>query len=332
MSESWKKLSVVLVGCGSIGKRHARILTALGIGKLHAFDTDKGQQEALIAESPGVQGLESLDEGLAKRPDAVFILTPPKLHIPQARAAVEAGCHVFLEKPLSDSLDGTDHLAELAKRSGRKAMVGLCFRYHQGLKEARRLLDSGAIGRLVSVRALFGEHLPEVRPDYRNLFSAKYLGAYDLMHDVDLAIWFADQPVRNISALHGTYSDIGIEAPDVVEILLGFKDRCMASIHLDFFQRPRRRQIDLIGTEGVILVEFASWDRYTLSVYTVTKAAWETRTEPTMRDDMFRAEDLEFLQAIAEDRPIACGIGEAAKSLSVIMEAQKQSRRALLNE
>ncbi len=325
MTEELQNLSLVLVGCGSIGKRHARILAALGVKTLYAFDVDRDQQASLVDLTPGVQGLGSLEEGLSKRPDAVFVLTPPRLHIPQAVTAIEAGCHVFLEKPLSDSLEGVDQLAAVAKRSGRKVMVGLCFRYHPALMEARRLLHSGAVGRLVSIRALFGEHLPEVRPDYRNLFSARYLGAYDLMHDVDLAIWFAGQPVRSVSALHGTYSDIGIEAPDVVEILMGFEDRCMASIHLDFFQRPRRRQIELIGTEGVILVEFASWDRYMLAVYAAKKAAWDTRTEPTARDDMFRAEDLEFLRAIAEDRPIACTIDEAAKSLRVIMDAQEQS-------
>jgi predicted dehydrogenase len=85
------------------------------------------------------------------------------------------------------------------------------------------------------------------------------------MHDIDLAIWYAGQPVRQVYSLNGTYSDIGIEAPDVVEILMGFKDRCLASVHLDFFQRPRRRQIELIGTDSAS--SNSAVDRCSVRVY-----------------------------------------------------------------
>ena len=149
-----------------------------------------------------------------------------------------------------------------------------------------------------------------------------YSGAFDLMHDIDLAIWFADQPVKSVNALYGSYSDIGIKAPDIVEILMGFEDRCMATVHLDFFQQPRRRQIELIGTDGVMIAEFASWDEYTLSVYQAGKAEWDIIKEKTIRDDMFRDEDLEFLQIVADDKPVICGISEACKSLEVVLAAQ----------
>jgi predicted dehydrogenase len=237
--------------------------------------------------------------------------------------AIHAGCHVLSEKPLSDTVKGIDDLIALAEQEDKKVMVGLCFRYHAGLVKAKGYLDSGRIGRLVSVRALMGEHLPDVRPDYRDLFSAKHGGAFDLMHDIDLAIWYAGQPVRQVYSLNGTYSDIGIEAPDVVEILMGFKDRCLASVHLDFFQRPRRRQIELIGTDGVILVEFARWDRCSVRVYEAARGAWEQEELDTDRDDMFRAEDREFLQAVAEDRPIACTVEEARRSVEVVLAAQQ---------
>ncbi len=185
-----------------------------------------------------------------------------------------------------------------------------------------RLLDLGPLF-LDRFRALMGEYLPDVRPDYRDLFSAKHGGAFDLMHDIDLAIWYAGQRVRQVYSLNGTYSDIGIEAPDVVEILMGFKDRCLASVHLDFFQRPRRRQIELIGTDGVILVEFARWDRCTVRVYEAARGAWEQEELATDRDDMFRAEDREFLQAVAKDKPIACTVEEARRSVEVVLAAQQ---------
>lgn len=315
------ELSALIVGCGSIGKRHARVLHEIGVRDLRACDPVAEQREALRVQVPTVKLYDSFEAGLNEKPTCVFLCTPPWLHVPQAIQAIRAGAHVFSEKPLSDSLEGVDELETLAARENKKVMVGLCFRFHEGLVKAKRFVDEGHIGRVVSIRALMGEHLPDVRPDYRTLFSAQKTGAFDLMHDIDLAIWFANQPVRRVQSTFGTFSDIGIAAPDVVELLIDFADRCVATVHLDFFQRPRRRQIEIIGTRGVVIVEFARWERCTVSLFEAGR--WLHDELATDRDDMFRAEDREFLQAIVEDKPMGCTIAEARKSLAVVLAAQK---------
>ncbi len=322
--EGWQGLSVLLVGCGSAGRRHARVLADLGVERIRAFDPDPRQLASLVDETPTVTLVGSLEEGLGASPDAVFILTPPRLHIAQSIMALEAGCAVFSEKPLSDSTTGVADLDALVERTGLTFMVGLCFRYHAGVLRARALMEAGAIGRLVSVRALLGEHMPDMRPDYRSLFSARYSGAFDCMHDIDLAVWFADQPVRTVHSVFGTYSDIGIEAPDVVEILIDFADRRVASIHLDFFQQPRRRSLELIGTDGVVVLEFASWDEYTLSHFSATDGTWHRVTARTRRDDMFADEDRAFLVAVAGGPPVTCTIAEAVRSIVVVELAQRR--------
>ena len=322
MVRPWRDLSILIAGCGSIGKRHARVLRDLGVQDVRACDPLLAQRESLLAASPQVRMYDSYETGLAEAPDAVLICTPPQLHVPMACQAIEAGCHVLSEKPLSDGLEGIDGLVALSASRQRKVMVALCFRYHEGLLKAKRSLEAGRVGRLVAIRALMGEHLPEVRPDYRTLFSARVGGAFDLTHEVDLAIWYANQPVRRVRAVSGSYSDIGIAAPDVAEILLDFEDRCVASIHLDFFQRPRRRQLELLCTQGVVLVEFARWDRCAVSLYDVSRGVWEHEELATDRDDMFRAEDAEFLRAVAEDLPISCSVTEARKSVEVIVAAR----------
>jgi predicted dehydrogenase len=310
---------VLIAGCGSIGKRHARILQGLGVKKIRACDPVPEQREKLAVET-SVEIFDSYDAGLASRPDAVFVCTPPKMHIPMARQAVDAGAHVFCEKPLSFSSAGISELDSAAQQSNRVVMTGLCFRYHDGLRKAKSLVESGRFGRLVSVRCLMGENLPSVRPDYRDLFSSKYSGAFDLTHEVDLAVWYASRPVRQVTCAAGTYSDIGIEAPDVAEILITFDAKCLASIHLDFFQLPRRRQTELICTGGVVMVEFASWDRCTVSAYEAG-GEWQHEAFPTARDDMFRAEDRVFLEAIAGTGAAECGIEDARISVEVIEQA-----------
>ena len=325
MADSWKALSVLIAGCGSIGKRHARVLTGLGVGDIRACDPIASQRDGLHRESPQVSILENFEEGLAGKPDAVLIGTPPKMHVPMAIQALEAGCHVLSEKPISDSLAGVDDLEKLANRLGKKLMVALCFRYHEGLVKAKSYLEEGRIGRLVSIRALMGENLPEVRPDYRDLYTVKYTGAFDLMHDIDLAIWFADRSVTAVKGFCGVLSDLEFQAPDTAEILIGFGKSCIASVHLDFFQRPRRRQIELIGTEGVIIVEFARWERCTVSTYSVSVGHWGHEEMATDRDDMFRAEDMEFLEAVAGNKRIINTVSEAKKSVQVVDVAQKMN-------
>ena len=325
MVETWQQLSVLVVGCGSIGRRHARVLRSLEVGDIRACDPVESQRQVMLAEVPGVSLYAGYEAALADRPDTVLICTPPKLHVPMALQAIRAGCHVLCEKPLSDQPEGLEDLAAAADAAGRKVMVALCFRYHEGLVLAKQHLDTGRVGRLVSFRALMGEHLPEVRPDYRDLFSSHYLGAFDLSHEIDLAIWYSGAPIKEICALSGTFSDIGIQAPDVVELLMEFENRCLASVHLDFFQCPRRRQTELLCTQGTIVVEFARWDRCTVSVYEAATGAWEHTELITDRDDMFRAEDKDFLRAIAEDLPIVNGIREGTKSVEVVSRARQMS-------
>jgi predicted dehydrogenase len=323
MVKAWNELSVLIAGCGSIGKRHARVLGILGVKDIRACDPAPAQRQSLAAESPGVRRYDSYDAGLLDRPDTVLICTPPAMHIPQACQAIRAGCHVLTEKPLSDKTDGIDELETLAKASGKKVMVALCFRFHEGLLRAKNYLDAGRIGRLVSIRALMGEHLPDIRADYKSLYLAQYNGAFELMHDLDLAMWYAGQPVKKVHCAYGNYSDIGIRSPDVAEFLLDFEDRCIATVHLDFFQRPRRRQMELIGTKGTMTVEFARWDRFTVSIFEASRGEWSVEEIATDRDDMFRAEDREFLEAVAEDKPFHCTIAEGRKSLEAVLTAQR---------
>jgi len=339
MVEKWQDLSVLIVGCGSAGKRHARVLNGMGVGDLRACDPLETQREALLDQLPKVRMYDTYEKGLAARPDTVLICTPPDLHIPQAVQAIRAGSHVLSEKPLSDSTVGLDDLAALAAAEDKQVMVAHCFRYHDGLLKAKEMLDAGRVGRLVSVRALVGEHLPTVRPDYRDLLAAQHQGVFDLMHDIDLAIWYVGLPVKQVYSLSGTFSDIGMTTEDMAEILLGFEDRsvvdtapgnsvrrCLATIHLDRFQRPRRRQIELIGTGGVIIVEFARWERCTVSIYEVPRTEWVHQELITDRDDMFRAEDREFLQSIADNQPIRCTIAEGRKAVEVVMSATQGTK------
>ena len=277
MVKDWTDLSVLIVGCGSIGKRHARVLRSLGVADVRACDPSSEQRQLLSAESPNVRMYDCYDAGLRDRPDTVLICTPPEMHVPMACQAIAAGCHVLTEKPLSDTLDGIDELQRLAAASGKKVMVALCFRYHEGL--------------------IRSERTPGLRPHRPTGLDTRLDGRASARHSAGLPLHVPCRPQRGFRVdarpgscplvrrpageeghcVYGTYSDIGIQSPDVVEFLLDFEDRCMASVHLDFFQSPRRRQMELIGTKGVVTVEFARWDRCTVSLYEAASGSGKSK-------------------------------------------------------
>ncbi|NPV54463.1 MAG: Gfo/Idh/MocA family oxidoreductase [Firmicutes bacterium] len=321
---SWADLKVLLAGCGSVGRRHARILSSLGVSHLKICDPIAAQREALSRETPVEEIYSDYHEALKSGPDIVFVLTPPPLHVQMSVKALRAGCHVFCEKPLADDMNNIQTLVETIEQSGKKFMVGFCFRYHEGLRRAKQYLDSGRIGRLVSIRSVMGEHLPTVRPDYRTLTASQHLGVFDLVHEIDLAVWFSGGETKTVKSIHGKISDLDIQVTDVAEVLIEFDNNCYASVHLDFFQRPRRRLTELIGTEGVIEVEFAGWNQCTVSTFTAENGVWTRETLPTERDDMFRNEDRDFLTAVVEDLPVSIPVGEGIKSLRIVALARRQ--------
>ncbi len=123
-------------------------------------------------------------------------------------------------------------------------LVGFQFRFHPGLQQAKRFLDDGAIGDLISVRSHWGEYLPDWHPweDYRQSYAArKDLGGgvvRTLCHPLDYLRWLVGE-LESVWAFSGNLGGLDINVEDVSEIGLQFDRGVLGSVHLDFCQRPR---------------------------------------------------------------------------------------------
>lgn len=320
---NYHNLSVLVAGCGAIGKRHIDILKQIGVSNIIVCDPNEAYVKAVTDKYPDLKVAQNYEKGLEQKPFAVFILTPTKMHIPMAIQALKNGAHVFIEKPLSNSSEGVEELKKTMTECGKQVMVGFCFRYHDAMKKVKRMLENGTIGRLVSIRAMVGEDFPSIHPEYKEMYLSKYSGAFELVHDLDLAIWFSGQSVCETYGVYGPFSDYEFESPDTVELLLKFENKCVATVHLDLFQTPRRRMMELIGVGGVITIEFSSWDEATIRIYEKSKGVWVEEKMQTQRNDMFVAEDSEFLDLAMQNKPMKCSIDEATKSLKAIEKVYK---------
>jgi len=324
---SWQDTRVLSAGCGSIGRRHARVLRSLGVRPPLVCDPSEAQRRILAGEVEVEGQWSDYDEALAAHPDAVLVCTPTAMHVPMALAALRAGAHVLVEKPLATSLEGIDELGREIEQRRRAFMVAFCFRFHEGLRRAKAWVEEGRIGRLLRARLRRSEDLSEVRPDYRGWACLREGGVYELCHELDLACWFFGGESAAVRAVHGRLSDLGFSAPDIALVDVRFSGGGLAQVYLDYFSRPRARVTELMGTEGTIRVEFASWDRCNLSVYSRSSPRWTEERLRTERDAMFREEDREFLRAARGECAVSITLEEGLKSLRILTEAQAMGDR-----
>ncbi len=153
-------MKVLFCGLGSIGQRHVRNLRALMGSQVEILAYRSRRESAVLGEDmtiqPGadleatydIRTFDRLDDALAEGPAAVFVTNPNTLHIPVALAAARAGCHLFIEKPLSHSLEGVDELIDLVESKGSVAFVAYHFRFHPGLRHVKAVLEAGRLGQL----------------------------------------------------------------------------------------------------------------------------------------------------------------------------------------
>ncbi len=327
---------VLVVGCGFIGMLHVRILRELGVVNLAVCDPVEANRQKAQQEFGVTENYADLDEALRHGFDAALICTPPALHIPQARAAMDAGCDVLVEKPLSETMEGVSEFLEYAAQRDNLVMVGLCLRFHAGLKRVRELVREGAIGRVVAARAMAGVYLPLIRPgvDYKQTYVAQAgVGVpLDYLHEIDFVQWIVGDRVSEVFAFTGSLSDLGIEANDTAALLLRFEKGAIGEIHLDLFQRGKRRQSEFMGTEGTILLDITSWDDCTIKIFRAETNAWEIERVPTRRDDMYLAQNRAFLEACATRTKVEVDGRAGAVSLEIARAAMQSAREKRLIE
>ena len=195
-SDPKSRKKIIIIGAGSIGRRHATNLANLGTD-VSAFDVDQTLIRKICAENSW-NPVYVLDPALEQDQfDAAIICTPNHLHIPYAQKAVDAGLNVFIEKPLSHNRQGVDELVTDVKKKDLVGMAGFMLRYEPGLQYIKNHVVPQDIA-FAQVES--GSHMPTWRPgiDYRKTYSAnRSMGGgiiLDDVHEIDYACWLFGYP------------------------------------------------------------------------------------------------------------------------------------------
>jgi len=318
----------LVVGGGSIGRRHAENLCALG-AEVAVVETDADVRTTLVSDLD-VDGYTSLTEALgATNPDFVVVATPNSTHVDLAIEAAEAGCHLFVEKPLSDRLERVDTLESIVADRDLITLVGCNLRFHPEIERIRSLLEQGVIGDVVAARIEGGSYLPDWFPesDYSESYSARPdLGGgviLDYIHEINYARWFFGE-FQTVSAMASQQSALDIETNDVAGIVARVSDGPLCEFHLDYVQREYSRSCHIIGEAGTIRW---SWNDARVEWYTAADDEWHTFVRPDdwARNDMYRDEMQHFLDCLQTGSETTCPISSGRRDLEVALAARESA-------
>ena len=205
------------MGFGSIGHRHVKNLLKYPDVEV-IICTNKKSIDTEIEKSCKI--VKSLESGIKETPDIAFITNVTSEHVSTAIKLAEHGINLFIEKPLSHSIDHIDELSEIIKKKKIKVMIGSNFRFHECLKKIKELLDENVIDEIISARVECGSYLPDWHPDedYRSGYAAqKELGGgvvLTCIHEIDYLHWFLGQ-VDEVVSFSGKYSDLELNVDDL---------------------------------------------------------------------------------------------------------------------
>lgn len=201
-------------------------------------DRDPGRLEEVERRFAGVRTSKEPESVLGDADvDAVVVATPTRTHFELARAALRAGKHVLVEKPMADSVADAEALCELAEQVGRVLMVGHVFLYNPAALYVKRAIDAGELGRVYYL-SMVRTNLGPIRVDVN--------AAWDLAsHDVSLAsYWLGAQP-ESVSARGGSWINPGVE--DAVFATLHYPDDVLVNLHASWLNPRKARDITVVG-------------------------------------------------------------------------------------
>lgn len=254
--------SALVVGAGSIGRRHLSNLKRLGFSKLSACDPNPDRL-AYVLEHFHAESVPDIEAGLKTKPDIVLICSPPVHHASQALQAIRAGGHVFVEKPVSDSMDSLEELLAEKQKSGLAVQVGYNLRFHPPIQKLKELVECEAVGRILWGRVEAGSYLPDWRPwqNYRDSYTARReLGGgiiLDGSHELDYVTWLFGAPAE-LACMAGKVSGLEIDVEDCATVLLRFPNGSQLDVHVDFMERFYSRGCVLAGERGKLQWDFTS--------------------------------------------------------------------------
>ena len=253
---------ILVIGFGSIGRRHFNNLRQLGCPDVRLLRTTSGRAGA-FPNPPDAKVYSRMQDALADGPSVVVVANPTSMHVDAATQAMAAGAHLLLEKPVSADAESADRLLGDASSRAVVCSMAYCFRYHPLYSGLRDAVQAGRIGRPFHAHAHQASFLPRWHPweDYRTGYAARAdLGGgvvRTLDHDLDMLRWTLGRPTQ-VLASAASLSGIGVTVEDTADMIFRFPDRLQAHVHVCFGRQDYSRAFWVVGEQGTLKLDWSA--------------------------------------------------------------------------
>ena len=290
------KKRVVVVGVGSIGLRHARLLCKRHDVEVELLDSHESVAMKASKELGNIPIHSSFEIMLQSNPDIVFIATPTSIHSNQAIQALEAGSHVFCEKPMCDSITDAEKIKKAADKAKKIFNVGFHLHFHPGLLKLKKLLAHGILGTILNVHAKVGTYITLVNSKSRHQQEKEGALVWDYAHQPDILYWLLDKIPTSVYAAGIQAGKLELSSnPNLINTIYRYDDSLIASVHLNYVQMPERHEYEIIGDKGWAILDLMDG---LLRIGTREDSKIKTENFVVDRDDVFRKEHQAFLDAV----------------------------------
>jgi len=324
-------MKVAVIGVGSMGKNHARVYSELPEAELVAVADADQKLVAATAEKHGAHAYTDYREMLEKeKPDAVSIVVPTAMHEEVGLAALEAGAHVLMEKPIAATVEEGRRLIEKARAVKKQIMVGHIVRFNPAMQALKQKLADGDLGRIFQVFCRRAGPFPARIRDVGVVV--------DLApHDVDvMRFLIGAEPLRVYAE---TEQRIHTDHEDLVWGLLRFPDGVVGSLEINWLTPTKIREVLVLGERGLFRIDDLTQDLYFYENAQVNSELWPALktlkgvSEGHMiryaiqRYEPLKAELQAFLGAVKEDKPVPVsgedGLEALRLALALVESGQK---------
>ncbi len=305
------KLSVALIGSGRAGMIHARnfrssvpfarIVAVCDVSEENAAAAAKELElETYFTDYHKVLDMDTVD--------AVIIATPTKYHCEIAVEAAGRGKHILCEKPMAMTVEECNRMDEAARIHGVTLQVAFMRRFDASFVEAKRLIDAGEIGDVVMVRSnTRGPSIP--KPWMYDISKSNGPLAEVCSHDIDSLRWFTGADFKTVFAIGGNYRcpDAKKEFPDFYDNVVlnaSFTNGCQGLIDgAQGVLYGYDARCEILGTKGCIYLGNTRENSVTLCKSDMQRREEYNNSWRTLFRDAYRAEDIDFVAAVLEERP-----------------------------
>ena len=321
--------TILIVGFGSIGKRHYQ-----NILKKNKFQIIICSKRNDIENNENVIVVKTIKDSLKFKPKIAFITNETSYHVSSAILLAKNGIHLFIEKPLSNSLKDMKKLYQIIEKNRLICLIGCDHRFHPCIRKIKEILDDKVLGKIISCSVESGSYLPDWHPyeDYRKGYAARDdLGGgitLTMIHELDFLKWFFGD-VANVFAIVGKFSNLNVKTDDLSMMTLIFKNNIITHLNLDYFQRPEYKRCKIKGIKGTLYWNSESNE---VKIFLNKDNKWKSilKAKNFERNSMFEDELSYFLKCIKHKKNTFNDLEQGIKTLNVALMAKKSSKNKKL--